>query len=37
MESGSVLSQKLTISENTAEGMAPGFQGAGFVKPPRVT
>ena len=23
--------------ENTAEGMAPGFQGEGFVKPPRVT
>ena len=37
MESGSALSPKLTLSENTAEGMAPGFQGAGFVKPPRVT
>jgi predicted Zn-dependent protease len=37
MESGSTLSPKLTMSENTAEGMAPGFQGAGFVKPPRVS
>ncbi|MFL6565395.1 MAG: TldD/PmbA family protein [Burkholderiales bacterium] len=37
MESGSTLSRKVTIIENTAEGMAPGFQGEGFVKPPRVT
>ena len=37
MESGSALSPKLTMIENTAEGMAPGFQGEGFVKPPRVT
>jgi predicted Zn-dependent protease len=37
MESGSALSPKVTLIENTAEGMAPGFQGDGFVKPPRVT
>ena len=37
MESGSELSPKLTMIENTAEGLAPGFQGEGFVKPPRVT
>jgi predicted Zn-dependent protease len=37
MESGSALSAKVTMIENTAEGMAPGFQGEGFVKPPRVT
>ena len=37
MQSGSALSPKVTLLENTAEGMAPGFQGAGFVKPPRVT
>jgi len=37
MESGSTLSPKVTMLENTAEGMAPGFQGEGFVKPARVT
>ena len=37
MESGSALNAKVTLIENTAEGMAPGFQGEGFVKPPRVT
>ena len=36
MESGSALSPKLTMFENTADGMAPGFQHDGFVKPPRV-
>jgi predicted Zn-dependent protease len=36
MESGSALSPKLTLIENTAEGMAPDFQDDGFVKPPRV-
>ena len=36
MESGSELSPKLTMIENSAEGMAPGFQGGGFVKPSRV-
>jgi predicted Zn-dependent protease len=37
MESGSALSAKVAMIENTAEGIAPGFQGDGFVKPPRVT
>ena len=37
MESGGALSPKVTMIENTAEGMAPGFQGDGFVKPSRVT
>jgi predicted Zn-dependent protease len=37
MESGSALNAKVTMLENIAEGMAPGFQGEGFVKPPRVT
>jgi predicted Zn-dependent protease len=37
MESGSMLSAKVTIAEDSAEGMAPGFQGDGFVKPARVT
>jgi predicted Zn-dependent protease len=37
MESGETLSPKVTLLENTAEGIAPGFQGEGFVKPPSVT
>ncbi len=36
MQAGERLSPKLTLIENTAEGVAPGFQGEGFVKPPRV-
>jgi predicted Zn-dependent protease len=36
MEAGECLSPKLTLTENTEEGIAPGFQGEGFVKPPRV-
>jgi predicted Zn-dependent protease len=36
MESGAKLSPKLSLVENTAEGIAPAFQGDGFVKPPRV-
>jgi predicted Zn-dependent protease len=36
MESGAKLSPKLTLVENTAEGIAPAFQADGFVKPPRV-
>ena len=32
-----MLSAKVTIAEDSAEGMAPGFQGDGFVKPARVT
>ena len=30
------LSPLLTVSENTAEGLAPDFQPEGFAKPPRV-
>jgi predicted Zn-dependent protease len=37
MESGQTLSPRVTMLENTAEGIAPGFQGDGFVKPPGVT
>jgi predicted Zn-dependent protease len=36
MQSGQTLSPKLTLLENTAEGVAPGFQGDGFVKPAQV-
>lgn len=36
MQEGAVLSPLLQVSENTGEGMAPGFQAEGFVKPPRV-
>jgi predicted Zn-dependent protease len=36
METGAKLSPKLTLVENTAEGIAPAFQADGFVKPPRV-
>jgi predicted Zn-dependent protease len=37
MQEGERLSPKLTMLENTADGVAPGFQGDGFVKPPHVT
>ena len=37
MQEGRVLSPKVTLLENTAEGVAPGFQGEGFVKPARVS
>jgi predicted Zn-dependent protease len=37
MVHGETLSPKVTLTENTREGMAPGFQGDGFVKPPSVT
>ena len=37
MQEGETLSPKLTFLENTAEGVAPGYQGDGFVKPARVT
>ncbi|HEX7052880.1 MAG TPA: metallopeptidase TldD-related protein [Burkholderiales bacterium] len=36
MQEGATLSPRLDIAENTAEGIAPGFQAEGFVKPPRV-
>jgi predicted Zn-dependent protease len=37
MEYGATLSPKLTLVENTAEGVAPRFQHDGFVKPASVT
>jgi predicted Zn-dependent protease len=37
MEQGATLSPKLTLVEHTREGVAPGFQSDGFVKPPSVT
>ena len=36
MQEGATLSPKVSFTENTAEGVAPGFQGDGFVKPPAV-
>lgn len=36
MESGAALSPRVTLCENTAQGMAPAFQAEGFVKPARV-
>ena len=37
MQEGRALSPKVTLVENTGEGVAPGFQSEGFVKPARVT
>lgn len=37
MQEGATLSPKVTVMQNTAAGVAPGFQGEGFVKPPAVT
>jgi len=37
MEHGETLSPKVTLIENTAEGVGPCFQHDGFVKPPQVT
>ena len=34
---GTVVPSSVTISQNTADGVAPNFQGAGFLKPERVT
>jgi len=36
MQDGARLSPKVTLRENTAEGIAPGFQGHGFLKPDQV-
>jgi len=36
LEHGEALSPKVTLLENTADGIAPGFQAEGFVKPARV-
>jgi predicted Zn-dependent protease len=37
MQEGARLSSKVTLVENTAAGIAPGFQREGFVKPAAVT
>ena len=37
METGQGLAPKVGLLENTAGGVAPGFQSDGFVKPPSVT
>ncbi|HKQ28955.1 MAG TPA: metallopeptidase TldD-related protein [Burkholderiales bacterium] len=37
MQQGETLSSQLTVRENTGDGIAPGFQGDGFVKPSSVT
>jgi predicted Zn-dependent protease len=36
VEEGASLSPSVTLSENTAAGVAPDFQAAGFVRPDRV-
>ncbi len=36
MQQGERLSPKVSLQENTAAGLAPGFQGHGFIKPGRV-
>jgi predicted Zn-dependent protease len=36
VDQGARLHPALDIAENTAEGVASGFQGEGFVRPPRV-
>jgi predicted Zn-dependent protease len=37
IEEGARLHPMVTLHENTAEGVAPNFQEAGFIKPDRVT
>lgn len=37
MQEGAALSPKVTLAENTAEGVAPAFQADGFVKPSSVS
>ena len=37
VEQGAKLSPAVTLTENNREGLSPGFQGEGFVKPPSVT
>lgn len=37
VEEGARLNSALTITEDTAEGIAPDFQAAGFIRPPQVT
>ncbi len=37
VEHGAKLHSSVTLTENSGEGLAPGFQNEGFVKPPSVT
>ncbi len=37
MTQGETLSEKVTLRENTRDGLAPGFQSKGFLKPDAVT
>jgi len=37
IDGSATLSPRLTLSENTAEGLAPAFDEVGFVRPARVT
>lgn len=36
VDGGATLDSRVTLAENIAEGIAPGFQGEGFVKPASV-
>jgi len=36
VDQGATMNAALSVSENTGEGVASGFQGEGFVRPPRV-
>ena len=36
MQEGRTLSPLVTVAENTSQGIAPAFQGQGFLKPPRI-
>ncbi|HZM37182.1 MAG TPA: metallopeptidase TldD-related protein [Burkholderiales bacterium] len=36
MQEGALLSPKVSITENTEGGVAPGFQGDGFIKPAKI-
>ncbi|MFN2646585.1 MAG: TldD/PmbA family protein [Burkholderiales bacterium] len=37
MQEGAALSPRITLTEDTAEGIAPAFQAQGFIKPARVS
>ncbi len=37
VEEGARLDPRVTLAEDTARGVAPDFQEAGFIRPPRVT
>lgn len=37
IEDGAALDPAISVLENTADGVAPDFQGEGFIKPPQVS